>query len=358
MNAADSNPPEQLLETPHLADALESERFKRFLDFVPFGVAVAELKPSERLVYVNLEFERVTGLSSASVEGKTWDVVPTSASETVDGQQLGDALTAGEDYLGVFGIPQGDAVLSVQAWSNIIADDDGSPTFRLVALVASDRTDNGHEERLQDKDVLLRELQHRVKNNLQMITALIRMEARNLPDSATVDRFNRLAGRIEALALLYNSLSNDDATDSVDLGTYLSHIASSVMSAHAPEGIRLDLKVDTWPASIDVAMPTGLVVNELLTNSLKHAFVGRDGGTITLRSVVEEDGCRVLVADDGIGLNSGDSWPKPGKLSSLIVQSLKQNAKAQIKIETAPGKGVSVTIFFARANAAPSEIQT
>ena len=60
------------------------------------------------------------------------------------------------------------------------------------------------------------------------------------------------------------------------------------MRAHAVEGIRLDLKVDTWPVSINVAMPAGLVVNELLTNALKHAFAGRDGGTITLHSLVDE----------------------------------------------------------------------
>lgn len=71
------------------------------------------------------------------------------------------------------------------------------------------------------------------------------------------------------------------------------------MLAHASEGIRLDLKVDTWPVSINVAMPTGLVVNELLTNALKHAFTGRDGGTITLHSLVDEKGCCVVVADNG-----------------------------------------------------------
>jgi hypothetical protein len=105
--------------------------------------------------------------------------------------------------------------------------------------------------------VLLRELQHRVKNNLQMITALIRLEARNLPDDATGSRFDRLAGRIEALALLYRSLSDDANAETIDLGVYLSEIASAVMRAHAPEGIRLDLKVDTWPVSVNVAMPTG-----------------------------------------------------------------------------------------------------
>ncbi len=353
MAPADQTQPEQLLDTRNLADALESDRFKQFLDHMPFGVAVAELRPSERIVYVNLEMERLVGLPSAEIEGKLWDVFPKSESLTEGVAPLSEAIVAVDDYVGVFSIPHADTETTVDAWSNIIIDDEGTPTFRLVALATTGKIDSEREIRLREKDTLLRELQHRVKNNLQMITALIRMEVRNLPDDATAEVFNRLAGRIESLALLYSSLSNEEGKDSVDLGVYISQVASAVIAAHAPEGIRLDMKVDTWPASIDVAMPTGLVVNELLTNSLKHAFVGRDGGTLTLRSVVEDGGCRITVADDGVGLKEGDVWPKPGKLSSLIVRSLKQNANADLKVETEPGKGVRVTIFFAKADAAP-----
>ena len=124
--------------------------------------------------------------------------------------------------------------------------------------------------------------------------------------------------------------------------------------AHAPEGVRLELQADTWPVSIDVAMPAGLVVNELMTNALKHAFVGRDGGTIRLQGTNLASGCRVVVADDGVGLPPGVSWPRPGKLSALIVRSLQQNAKAHIEIQSAPGEGSRVTIVFSNADAAPT----
>jgi two-component sensor histidine kinase len=100
-------------------------------------------------------------------------------------------------------------------------------------------------------------------------------------------------------------------------------------------------------------MPAGLVVNELLTNALKHAFVGRDGGTITLQSLADAKGCRVVIADDGAGLPEGIEWPKRGKLSALIVQSLRENAKAGLEVESSPGHGTRVTIVFARAAAAP-----
>src|SRR6185295_10159126 len=135
----------------------------------------------------------------------------------------------------------------------------------------------------------------------------------------------------------------------IDLGVYLSQIASAVMRSHAVEGIRLDLKVDAYPVSVNVAMPTGLVVNELLTNALKHAFQGRDGGTITLHSIVDGDGCRIVVADDGIGLPEGETWPKRGKLGALIARSLTENAKAEFEVNSSASEGTRVTIVFKRS---------
>src|SRR5471030_1483416 len=125
------------------------------------------------------------------------------------------------------------------------------------------------------------------------------------------------------------------------------------MHSHAVEGIRLDLKVDVYPVSVNVAMPTGMVVNELLTNALKHAFTGRDGGTITLHSLSDGNGCQIIVADDGNGLPAGVEWPKRGKLGALIVQSLRDNAKAKVEVESTPAQGMRVKIVFTRAAAAP-----
>jgi two-component sensor histidine kinase len=345
-----------MLESPKLADALESNHFKQFLDHIPFAVIVAELQPTERITYANLEFERLTGQSAGDVEGKFWTEIAGDAVTSPDGKKLSQSIFQQEDHLGTFTI-DGETPVSVDAWSHIILDDSGEPTFRLVALAQTRSQeqvdDESLREAIQAKDTLLRELQHRVKNNLQMITALIRLEARNQADNEKGEVFERLAGRINALALLYNALSGEEHDDGVDLGAYLSQVASAVMQAHAAEGIRLDLKVDTWPVSVNVAMPTGLVVNELLTNALKHAFPGREHGTITLHALVDDTGCRVTVADDGVGLPEGAAWPVPGKLGALIVQSLRQNAEAQITVDPGHGTGVKVAIFFARAGAAP-----
>ena len=250
-------------------------------------------------------FERMTGASTALVESQSSSALPTKVISTGDGRDLTTGARQQE--------------LSRQ---------------------------------VEERDARLRELQHRVKNNLQMIMALIRLEAKNQAGDGTAARFSRLAGRVESLALLYRFLSADDQPGTVDLGVYVSQITSAAMAAQAAEGIRLDLQVDTWQVSIDVATPTGLVINELVTNSLKHAFTGRDQGTISITSLVAQRGCTIIFSDDGIGMDPSRSWPQPGKLSARIVQSLEQNAGATVAVTSSRSAGMRVKIFLPRA--APS----
>lgn len=350
---------ETFLPASDFADALDNEQFRLFLDQIPIAIIVGEMQADERIVYANPEFERLSGQSLAEISGKNWTVIRGESKGEEATRRLGTALVETRDRVGTFQIGRGDGdSVVVDAYANVIENDSGTPAFRLAALVdVGAHGHDGHQEleqRLREKDVLLLEFQHRVKNNLQMITALIRIEARNAEGRIGTEPFDRLAGRIESIQLIYKMLSDHGSGDDVDLGVYLGDIVSSVMHAHAIEGIRLDLKVDAYPVSVNVALPTGLVVNELLTNALKYAFEGRSGGTITLHSLADSDGCRIVVADDGVGLPPGVEWPKRGKLGALIVRSLRENAKADIKIESAPGNGTRVTIVFTRKAAAPA----
>lgn len=348
----------RLLATPDLASALESDQFRHFLDQIPIAIVVSRTADPERIVYANPEFEKLTGQAAPDVVDRPWSVLQ-GRSEAEGGGvlALGPAIVAGTDFVATFRIERdGRDEAIVDVYSNVIQDDAGAPCYRLAALV--DIGVHGHEREeleraLREKDTQLMEVQHRVKNNLQMITALMRIEARNARGRMDSAPFDRLAGRIESIQHLYALLADQGARDEIDLGVYLGKIASSVFASHAVEGVRLDLKLDAYPVSVNVAMPTGLVVNELLTNSLKHAFAGRDGGTITLNSLSDGEGCRVLVADDGVGLPEGVVWPAPGRLGALIVQSLRENARARLDVDSRPGRGTRVTILFTRAAAAP-----
>ncbi|PNG25127.1 histidine kinase [Methylocella silvestris] len=351
---ADDEKPEQidqLLATPQLAGALDSEHFRRFLDQAPIALVASDMRGQERIVYANPEFEKISGQSPGELEGQQWSALHGRMVES--DVALGEAIVGGSDYLGCFSIgPPGAEPAIIDIYANIIEDDDGAAIFRLASFAPNRAALESEREalasQLRDKDMALKEIQHRVRNNLQMIAALIRYEARIAGDSAARDPFDKIAGRIEALQLLYRSMADDELGQEVDLGSYLSQIASHVMRAHAREGITLDLKVDAYPVSVNVAMPTGLVVNELMTNALKYAFAKRESGTISLQFHVDASGCRIEIADDGQGLPDGVEWPRPGKLSELIVRSLRQNAGAQMLVESKPGEGLRVIIIFTR----------
>ncbi len=338
---------------PALADETDSNRFERYFEQIPLAVVVSAMTAPECVIYANPAFEALSGQSRAEVEGQPWSSLRGAPRDGGSGLALAEAVVASSDLIGTFHLARPDqSVAVVDVFSNVIVDDDDGPTFRLAALVDVGGRDSEKlqefELLIREKDTRLLEMQHRVKNNLQMITALIRIEARKAQGQLETGPFDRLAGRINAIQLVYKLLSDSGTGDEIDLGAYLSEIASSVMLSSAVEGIRLELKVDSFPVSVNVALPTGMVVNELLTNALKHAFVDRDGGTITVQSLLDERGCEVVVADDGVGLPEDVTWPKRGKLGALIVQSLRQNAKADIAVESKPGEGLRVRIAFPR----------
>lgn len=348
---------------PELPGAVNEDQFERFFDGIPLAVVIASTVEPERMIYANPAFEKLSGQSLAAVAGQPWASLPGRSEQADVELPLGVAIAQASDFVGTFQIDLADGTtVTVEAYSNIIVDEGGQPAHRLAVLVdvtghdVSDR--QKFEQMIREKDTQLQEIQHRVKNNLQLITALVRIEARNARGRIDTVPFDRLAGRINALQTLYSLLSTFGKTDEIDLGTYLSEIVSSVMHAHAVEGISLDLKVDSFRVSVNVALPIGLVTNELLTNAVKHAFVGRAGGTITLRSQSEAGGCRVVIADDGIGLPDGVQWPKRGKLGELIVRSLRQNANADLQVESRPGEGTRTTITFTRSASAPGAGET
>lgn len=340
-----------LFDSPELTRAIETEEFRALLDHLPIAIVISKLiRGDQRIVYANKAYETLTGVAFADIRGRGWSILEAFKGEDDPNITMAQALSKWEDFLGTFRLERPEPVL-VEAYTGIIENEDSTENYRIVAIIDVTSRERAQREefarQLRDKDVLLKELQHRVRNNLQLLTALIRIDARNQLKGDAVN-LDRLAGRIESLQLLYKNLATDAVAQTVDLGHYVNEIAAAVMHTYAVDGIRLDLKVDHALASINIALPVGLLVNELLTNAFKYAFAGKDTGTLVVRCLHEDESrYRIVVADDGIGLPEGSSWPVAGKLSALILQALRENAKTDFKVETAPGQGVRVTIDFA-----------
>ncbi|MEH2553620.1 PAS domain S-box-containing protein [Bradyrhizobium algeriense] len=339
-----------LFDAVDVAKAINSEEFRQLLDRIPIPIIIAKfVRGDHRICYTNEAFEGVIGMKLPEFAGRSWSILASFVDEKDQNKTLAKSmLNNGDDFLGTFRRMQ-PIPLVVEAFCGVIEKEDGTENYRVAALIDVTSRLNEREElerKARGQDLLLRELQHRVKNNLQLIVALIRLEARADRRGEKVN-LAALAGRIESLFIIYQALSPDGQQSEIDLGNYLNQIASAVMNAHAAEGIRLDVKVDHTPTSINVALPVGLIANELVTNAFKYAFAGRPGGTITLHCLRQDpERYRVVVADDGVGLPEGGQWPVPGKIGSLIVQTLHENTKTDLVVETERDRGVRVTLTF------------
>ena len=343
---------DQILGSSKLASAIENDKYKHLLDHAPVAVAVSRGSgDKQHIVYINKSFEILMSMAAADVEGQSWTCLDGFLGEDAPTQTLGEAIRDGEEFIGVFR-PAGpvDRLVIVQAYASVIESDDGIENFRIVALVDVGGRERAQieqfESQIRDRDMLMRELQHRVKNNLQLITALIRMEARSAAEGETV-ALARLASRIDALTVLYRTLSAENAAPEIDLGQYLSDIATSVMEVTALPGVEIGIDVGYCPVSINVAMPAGLLINEMLTNALKYAFVGRSSGQLKLICKQEDGRVTVVVSDDGVGLGEHQQWPSPRKLGALILQTLKENARNVVfRAESIRGQGTWFTLVF------------
>lgn len=167
------------------------------------------------------------------------------------------------------------------------------------------RLEAERDRALDQSNRLLEELNHRVMNSMSMIGSVISMEGRTLSDDVCKSAFARMRNRIQAIGTLYRALSRTAAVDSVKADDYLSAIVRDAVTAMevSPRAIDLDLSIDDIPLSTRIAVPLGLITNELATNSLKYAYKGRDNGTLGLRVVTDKDGVELTIWDDGPGID-------------------------------------------------------
>src|SRR5438477_793205 len=209
-----------LFDSAELTKAIETEEFKQFLDYIPIAIVVSKFfRGNQRICYANKAFGTLTGQTAEDCVGKGWSIFASFKDENDLQATLEQAmLKGGEEFLGTFRVEQPNPLV-VEAFSGLIENEDGTENYRIAALI--DITNKVHAEReeygrqLRDKDVLLKELQHRVKNNLQLVVALVRLEARNESRGEKVN-LRTLASRIESLHLLYQALSTDSAGDEID----------------------------------------------------------------------------------------------------------------------------------------------
>ena len=205
---------------------------------------------------------------------------------------------------------------------------------------------------LHEKEALLREVHHRVKNNLQVITSLLRLEAHRSVQPDTRAVLDEMQGRIRTMAVLHESLYHSGIYSSVDLGAYLRQLVGQVFRAHAPLSAQVQLQLDliSVPVAMDQATPCGLIVNELVSNSLKHGFPAGHAGEIrvVLQALAGTPLLQLQVSDTGVGLPDDFESRRKQSLGLQLVSDLASQIDGRLDAASGAGPGTCFTISFAR----------
>lgn len=192
---------------------------------------------------------------------------------------------------------------------------------------------------LKEKEALLQEIHHRVKNNLQVIASLLSLQSAYITDPVTLTQFQESQGRIRSMALIHEKLYQSAAMASVDLADYVRSLSAILLRTYsANTNVSLVCDVDTVAVSIDAAVPIGLMLNELVTNALKYAFPRGRIGQLVVALKIRDDGCLSLcVQDDGIGLGSDFELGKANTLGLRLVRMFAKQLRAEVICKSEQG---------------------
>ncbi|WP_243439094.1 sensor histidine kinase [Fundidesulfovibrio soli] len=239
-----------------------------------------------------------------------------------------------------------------QVWVHLtlssVRGEDGHPLYFIgVAedITARKTAEQALRASLAEKEVLLREIHHRVKNNLQVISSLLYLQSDHLQDPEALEMFQESRNRISSMALVHEELYRSGDLSSVPVEPYLQRLVPRLLAA-ACDGrdISCKLDVDQVQLVVDQAIPFGLIVNELVTNALKHAFKGRERGevAVTVRQTGSEVALRV--EDDGVGLPPDFDLEGTATLGMQLVVQLAMQLRGRLWV--ADGTGAAFECVF------------
>ena len=204
---------------------------------------------------------------------------------------------------------------------------------------------------LREKEMLLKEIHHRVKNNLQIISSLLNLQMAHINDKKLMPLFRESQNRVRTMALIHEKLYRSDNLAVIDFSVYLRELATSLFHSYHSSLLRTRLDINAEPITfgIDTAVPCGLLVNELISNALKYAFPDGREGTVRIELHQNDDTtCTLVVADTGVGLPDGFDMSETKTLGMELIMSLTKQLDGDLKVDN--DYGAKFTITFKRQN--------
>jgi two-component sensor histidine kinase len=220
-------------------------------------------------------------------------------------------------------------------------------------LIIHDVTDRKESEKklnslLKEKDIMMREIHHRVKNNMQIISSLLRLQSRRLKNQKIIEMFRASQTRIRSMVLIHENLYQSENLTEIDFGRYIKNLGAYLFHTYKVDANRLKFNINTEHVflEIDAAIPLGLIVNELVSNSLRHAFPDGRKGEIGVSIRLDNTGKIFLeVSDTGVGMTQGWDFRRAKTLGMQLVKILVTQIGGAIELRRDGGTAFAISFY-------------
>ena len=285
-------------------------------------------------IYCNQAYSQIFGYDQSNqLIGKSWQ----SLYHQDEAQRLQTMIFSQLDTTGTW---SGEAIANrqdsstfAQEFSLTLLDDGG------LICVCRDISDRKQAEaqlkaNLKEKEVLLKEIHHRVKNNLYVISSLLNLQSSYVEDGYILDLFSDSQNRIQAMALIHEQLYQSQDLAQINFAEYIQSLVNNLFVSYSTNSSRIKpvLNLESICLNLDTAIPCGLLINELVTNSFKHAFPENNSGEIKIEAKSQVNDClQLIISDNGIGMKPDFDWQNSHSLGLRLVNILSQQLDAKIE---------------------------
>lgn len=383
-----------ILERKKAEEALRESEEHLNVTFEQTAVGIVEFFTNDRIGRYNRKFTEILGYSDDNLVPRTiWEIIPPDDHllhvEAINSVIQGDQ----SEYSGEMLITRRDhSLVWCQISLSAVRMDTGKPKYFI--LVLEDITERKHAEEelsllntsletrivertrelewvnqalltenrqrslaeeqlkssLQEKEILIKEIHHRVKNNLQIIISQLYLQAKKTNDPTSEAALTDSQTRVKSMALIHEKLYQSESLSSIDFHGYLQNLISNLMITYgiAPTRVRIKISVNNLPLTINTAIPLGLIMNELVSNSLKYAFPEGQPGDLSIHGEIFENSMTVKVRDNGRGIPAALDWKHTESLGLHLVQMLTRQLKGTIELSRENGTEFTLTIPVAK----------